>query len=75
MERKPILVRWVVINKGNKTNYNAHARLVAKHIVAKYGGKRIARIRCGNAAARDGLNVLDSSRHQEDQEIRNFSGE
>lgn len=37
--RPPILVRWVITNKGDSNNYNVRARLVAKHIVAKYGGK------------------------------------
>lgn len=32
-------MRWVVTNKGDKKNYNVRARLVDKHIVAKYGGK------------------------------------
>lgn len=37
--KPPILVRWVIINKGDKKNYVVRARLVAKHLVAKYGGK------------------------------------
>lgn len=37
--KPPIPVRWVITNKGDKNNYNVKARLVAKHIVAKYGGK------------------------------------
>ena len=39
--RPPIPVRWVITNKGDSSNYNVRARLVAKHIVAKYGGKGI----------------------------------
>ena len=35
----PIPARWVITNKGDKVNYNVRARLVAKHLVAKYGGK------------------------------------
>ena len=37
--KPPILVRWVIVNKGDSKNYNVRARLVAKHIVAKYGGR------------------------------------
>ena len=36
--KPPIPVRWVITNKGDKVNYNVRARLVAKHLVAKYGG-------------------------------------
>ena len=39
--KPPVPVRWVIVNKGDKTRYNVRARLVAKHIVAKYGGKGI----------------------------------
>ena len=31
--------RCVVATRGDKNNYNVRARLVAKHIVAKYGGE------------------------------------
>lgn len=37
--KPPIPVRWAIINKGDKKNYVVRARLVAKHLVAKYGGK------------------------------------
>ena len=37
--RPPVLVRWVVTNEGDETNPGVRPRLVAKHIVAKYGGK------------------------------------
>lgn len=37
--KPPIPVRWVIINKGDSKNYVVRARLVAKHLVAKYGGK------------------------------------
>ena len=33
--------QMVIVNKGDRTNYIVRARLVAKHIVAKYGGKGI----------------------------------
>ena len=35
----PISVRWVIINKGDSRNPITRARLVAKHIATKYGGK------------------------------------
>ena len=35
----PIPVRWVVTNKGDELHPNVRCRLVAKHLVAKYGGK------------------------------------
>ena len=35
----PIPVRWVVANKGDALHPNVRCRLVAKHLVAKYGGK------------------------------------
>ena len=35
----PIPVRWVVTNKGDAFHPNLRCRLVAKHLVAKYGGK------------------------------------
>ena len=34
--KPPIPVRWVITNKGDKANYNVRARLVAKHLVAKW---------------------------------------
>jgi len=37
--KPPIPVRWVVTNKGDKLHPNIRCRLVAKHLVAKYGGK------------------------------------
>lgn len=37
--KSPIPVRWVVTNKGDELQPNARCRLVAKHLVAKYGGK------------------------------------
>lgn len=37
--KPPIPGRWVITNKGDKKNYNVRARLVAKHLVAKYRGK------------------------------------
>ena len=37
--RPLIPVRWVIASKGDKANYNVRARLVAKHVVARYGGK------------------------------------
>ena len=37
--KPPIPVRWVIANRGDSKNYNVRARLVAKQIVAKYGGK------------------------------------
>ena len=38
----PIRVRWVVVNKGDKENPIIRARLVARHIAAKFGGKGLA---------------------------------
>lgn len=35
----PISVRWVITNKGDAKRPAVRARLVARHIVAKYGGK------------------------------------
>lgn len=35
----PIPVCWVITNKGDKSNYNVRARLVATHLVSKYGCK------------------------------------
>ena len=37
--KPPIPVRWVVTNKGDELHPNVRCRLVAKHLVAKYGGK------------------------------------
>ena len=37
--KSPIPVRWVVTNKGDRLHPNIRCRLVAKHLVAKYGGK------------------------------------
>jgi hypothetical protein len=39
--QKPISVRWVVHNKGDNENPNVRARLVARHIREKYGGKEV----------------------------------
>ena len=39
--QKPISVRWVVHNKGDNENPNIRARLVARHIREKYGGKEV----------------------------------
>ena len=38
-DKPPIPVRCVISNKRGKLNNNVRARLVAKHLVAKYGGK------------------------------------
>ena len=37
--KPPISVRWVVVNKGGAKNPVIRARLVARHIAAKYGRK------------------------------------
>ena len=37
--KPPIPVRWVVTNKCGKLHPNVRCRLVATHLVAKYGGK------------------------------------
>ena len=37
--KPPIPVRWVVPNKGDELHPDVRCRLVAKHLVAKYGGK------------------------------------
>ena len=39
--KPPIPVRWVVTNKGDELHPNVRCRLVAKHLVAKYGGKEV----------------------------------
>ena len=39
--KPPIPVHWAITNKGDKKNDNLRAGLVAKHIVAKYGGTRL----------------------------------
>ena len=39
--KPPIPVRWVVTNKGDRLHPNIRCRLVAKHLVAKYGGKEM----------------------------------
>ena len=39
--KPPIPVRWVVTNKGDALHPNVRCRLVAKHLVAKYGGKEM----------------------------------
>jgi len=36
--KPPIPVRWVVMNKGDRLHPNIRCRLVATHLVAKYGG-------------------------------------
>ena len=40
----PISVRWVVTNKGDKANPNVRARLIARHIVAQFGGKGLVEL-------------------------------
>ena len=40
--KPPIPVRWVTTNKGDKLHPNVRCRLVAKHLVAKYGGKELS---------------------------------
>ena len=35
----PITARWAITNKGDSKNPIIRARLVARHIAAKYGGK------------------------------------
>ena len=37
--RPPIPVRWVATNKSDELHPNVRCCLVAKHLVAKYGGK------------------------------------
>ena len=39
--KPPIPVRWVVTNKGDDLHPNVRCRVVAKHLVAKYGGKEV----------------------------------
>ncbi len=37
--KPPMPIRWVVTNKGDDLHPNVRCRSVAKHLVAKYGGK------------------------------------
>lgn len=40
----PIRVRWVVTDKGDNANPNVRARLVARHIVAQFGGEGLVEL-------------------------------
>ena len=40
----PISVRWVVTKKGDKANPNIRTRLVARHVVAQFGGKGLVEL-------------------------------